>query len=166
MIEPMYHLTPDTSAQAVRIIESWASIQWKVLGHHYTRADMIQEGHLVLNRVVTRYPSRGDNHLLSTLAASLQNRSNDLSRRPDRDATVTDLTTSEGFLASEASTEDSFDRDYPGWLEALLAFTEGGAPRQLKIFQADEGDEYLAKKVGLPAGAPVRQMALRALGAA
>ncbi len=163
-MEPMYHLSPETTKQAVRIIESWASLQWKVLGHHFTREDMIQEGYVVLDRVVTRYPSRSDNHLLSTLAASLQNRSNDLSRKPDRIATTADLSVDAVEHLGQQLTEDNLDSDYPGWLQALLEFASNATPRQIEAMRSGAGDEYLARKVGLPAGAPVRQMVRVALG--
>ena len=166
MIDPMYHLTPETSKQAVRIIESWASSQWKSLHLQFTREDMIQEGYLVLDRVITRYPSRQENHLLSTLAASLRNRATDLSRRPDRPATLSELTDDDGGPLGEASTEDNFDRDYPGWLTSLMQFAEKAKPRQVEAMRSGEADEYLARKVGLPKGAPVREMVRRALGVA
>ncbi len=162
----MYHLTPETTKQAVRIIESWASLQWKVLGHHFTREDMIQEGYIVLDRVITRYPSRSDNHLLSTLAASLQNRSSDLSRKPDRIATTSDLSVDAVEHLGQAAVEDSFDRDYPGWLQSLLDFASGATPRQIEAMRSSSADEYLARKIGLPAGAPVRKMVSVALGVA
>jgi hypothetical protein len=163
----MYDLTPETTEQAVRIIESWASVQWKVLGHHFTREDMIQEGYIVLDRVVTRYAkSRTENHLLSTLATSLQNRSNDLSRRPDRDATETDLGGDEGLQFMEPDVEDRHDGDYPDWLVALLDFVQGATPRQLQAIQGPGGDEYLASKCNLPSGMPLRRMVTEALGAA
>jgi hypothetical protein len=162
----MYNLSPETTKQAARIIESWASLQWKVLGHHFTREDMIQEGYIVLDRVVTRYPSRSANHLLSTLAASLQNRSNDLSRKPDRIATTADLSVDAVEHLGQATMEDSFDRDYPGWLEALLSFAADATPRQIEAMRSNTADDYLARKVGLPVGAPVRSMVQVALGVA
>ena len=163
----MYDLTPETTEQAVRIIESWASVQWKVLGHHFTREDMIQEGYIVLDRVVTRYAkSRTENHLLSTLATSLQNRSNDLSRRPDRDATETDLGGDEGLQFMEPAVEDSHDKDYPDWLVPLLDFVQSATPRQMQAIQGPGGDEYLANKCNLPSGLPLRRMVTEALGVA
>lgn len=166
-MERMYKLTPETSAQAVRIIESWASLQWKVLGHHFTRDDMIQEGYLVLDRVVKSYPQRQENHLLSTLAAALQNRSNDLSQKPDRVACISDYAYEDGKLpVAEATVEDNHDSDYPEWLATLLAFIQNATPRQLAAIQSEDGDNYLAKKCGLPRGMPVRHMIQQALGAA
>lgn len=164
----MYHLTTESSKQAVRIIESWASLQWKVLGHHYTRLDMIQEGYLVLDRVVSRYgTTRSENHLLSTLSASLSNRSNDLSRRPDRDACISDFAEdSDSLPSAEAAYSQDFGSDSPDWLNKLLEFVQGATPRQLAAIRADGGDDYLADKCDLPRGLPVRRMVAEALGAA
>lgn len=166
-MERMYKLTPETTAQANRIIESWASLQWKVLGHHFTRDDMIQEGYLVLDRVVKAYPKRSENHLLSTLAAALKNRSSDLSHKPDRDACLSDLSQDASSLPfADPTIEDSHDSDYPEWLALLLDFIQNATPRQLAAIQSDEGDDYLAKKCGLPRGMPVKDMVQKALGAA
>lgn len=165
-MESMYNLSPENSKQAVRIIESWASLQWKVLGHHFTRDDMIQEGYIVLDRVVKRYPGRCDQHILSTLATSLQNRSSDLSQRRDRDACISDFAEDSTALPSaEALYEDNHDGDYPVWLARLLDFVQSATPRQLEAISGPSGDDYLAQKCDLPKGLPVRRMVQEALGA-
>jgi len=162
---PMYcQYTKSTSKQIVRIIESWASLQWKVLGHHFTRADLIQEGHMVMDKIKKKYPGRGEDHLLSTLARSLQNKSRDLAAKPDRLPAVSDLSRDDSKLP-EAQCEDPCPTfDYPDWLQKVIDFAERADPRQMSAIYGPGGNRYLAAKCDLPADFPVKEMVLRAIG--
>ena len=162
---PMYRqYTKATSKQIVRIIESWASLQWKVLGHHFTREDLIQEGHLIMDKIQKKYPGRGEDHLLSTLARSLQNKSRDLAAKPDRLPAVSDLSSEDGKLPAAEFHEATPTFDYPDWLQKVIAFADKADPRQLSAISGPGGNRYLADKCGLPADFPVKEMVLRAIG--
>lgn len=163
-ISSMYpQYTEETRKQIKRIIESWASLQWKVLGHHFTRVDLIQEGWLIMERLVKKYPKREEPYMLSTLARSLQNKSRDLSKKPDRLPAVTDLSVQDNVLPPADHFDDEPDCDYPDWLQKAIEFAANADPRQLAAIASCRGDRYLAEKCGLPADFPVKKMVLRAL---
>lgn len=162
---PMYTAyTKETNKQFKRIIESWASFQWKVLGHHYTRIDLIQEGWMIMDRISRRYPDRDDDHILSTLARSLQNKSRDLSKKPDRLPAVSDLSVEDNILPPASSLDSPPREDYPAWLAKAIAFASQADTRQLAAIGGPKGNRYLAQKCGLPENYPVKQMVLRAIG--
>tara|TARA_R100000951_G_scaffold114379_1_gene118540 strand:- start:3334 stop:3819 length:486 start_codon:yes stop_codon:yes gene_type:complete len=156
--------TKETNKQFKRIIESWASLQWKVLGHHYTRIDLIQEGWLIMERIASRYPDRDDGHILSTLARSLQNKSRDLSKKPDRLPAVSDLSEADDSLPPPAVFDSPSQENYPAWLERALDFASKADSRELAAIGGPKGNRYLAEKCGLPKNYPVKKMVLRAIG--
>lgn len=158
---PQY--TKATQAQAKRIIESWASLQWKVIGHHFTRLDLIQEGYIVFTKIADRYPDRSEDHILSTLARSLQNRSRDLAAKPDRLPAVTDLSADDQDSIWEPEFEHDFDQERPSWLDALVEFARTATVKQLSVISGPNGDAFLAKHCGLSPKLPLKRMVKEAL---
>jgi hypothetical protein len=156
--------TEETNKQFKRIIESWASLQWKVLGYHYTRIDLIQEGWMLMERLARRYPDRDDQHILSTLARSLQNKSRDQSKKPDRLPAESDLSDEDNVMPPAYSMDPLPAEDYPEWLQKVIDFASNADPRQIAAIRSPRGNLYLAEKCGLPKNYPVKQMVLRSIG--